>query len=263
MNKIQKKNHTSNEEYCETPVLSGLKPVIELLHRNPSHIDTLFLRKGQRSSERSEILDLCRAAHVRFILTDANTLSKLCPTAHQGIVARLYDAGFIELDHLIEQTLKAPLPLIIALDQVQDTGNVGSLARSLYAFGGAGIIIPKHHTAYLGAGARRAAAGTLERLPITKVTNLARTLDTLRDANFTIYGTSAPHPESLNAFLTPFSLPAVLVLGNEDEGIRPNVLKRCDHCLHIPMIRTDIDSLNVAQAGSILMSCFLRQYLQK
>jgi len=261
MKKITQENSISTEQADETPVLSGLKPVLELLQINPASIDTIFLRKGQHSLERSGVLDLCRDKKVRFVLTDSNALDKLCPTNNQGIVARLYTAGFIELDELIEQTLQAPLPLIIALDQVQDTGNVGTLARSLYAFGGGGILVPKHNSAYLGAGARRAAAGTLERLPIAKITNLARSLDTLQEAQFTIYGTSSQTPTSIDVFTAPLTFPAVLVLGNEDEGIRQNVLKRCDHLLHIPMLRTDIDSINVAQAGSIITSFFLRQKL--
>ena len=91
--------------------------------------------------------------------------------------------------------------------------------------------------------------------------NIARALDEARDAGFLIYG-AAFGEGSLDAFTTRLHTPALLVLGNEEHGIRPQVAKRCHHLLHIPMLRT-FDSLNVAQAGGILTSCFARQHLEK
>ena len=91
--------------------------------------------------------------------------------------------------------------------------------------------------------------------------NIARALDEARDAGFLIYG-AAFGEGSLDAFTTRLHTPALLVLGNVEHGIRPQVAKRCHHLLHIPMLRT-FDSLNVAQAGGILTSCFARQHLEK
>ena len=140
----------------------------------------------------------------------------------------------------------------MALDQVQDPGNVGTICRTLYALGGAGIILPQHNSAYLGPAARRAAAGALEKLPVTRVTNLGHALDSAEEAGLTIYGAGGDGPSSLNAFDEPMQLPAVLVLGNEDKGLRPGVAKRCAHTLRIPLARS-FDSLNVAQAGAVLL----------
>nr|WP_294509834.1 TrmH family RNA methyltransferase [uncultured Bilophila sp.] len=245
----------------EQAVLSGVKPVIELLEREPERIDAVLIRKGRRSQDTDRILDLCRAAKVRFTLTDAQSLDRLCPTGHQGVVARLFEAGFTEFSDLLTAAADAPLPLILVLDQVQDPGNAGTLARTLYALGGAGLVIPRHNGAFLGAGARRAAAGALERLPVAKVMNLSRALDEARDAGFLIYG-AAFGEGSLDAFTAPLHTPALLVLGNEEHGIRPQVAKRCHHLLHIPMLR-EFDSLNVAQAGGILTGCFARRHLEK
>ncbi|WP_300686472.1 RNA methyltransferase substrate-binding domain-containing protein, partial [uncultured Bilophila sp.] len=121
-------------------VLSGVKPVLELLEREPERIDAVLLRKGRRSQDTDRILDLCRAAKVRFTLTDAQSLDRLCPTGHQGVVARLFKAGFTDFSDLLAQAPDAPLPLVIVLDQVQDPGNAGTLARTLYALGGAGLV---------------------------------------------------------------------------------------------------------------------------
>ncbi|WP_442935497.1 TrmH family RNA methyltransferase [Nitratidesulfovibrio sp. 1201_IL3209] len=195
--------------------------------------------------------------------------------SHQGVIARVFDAGFADLGDILRDAPDAPLPLIVALDQVQDPGNVGTLARTLYALGAAGLVVVRHGGAALGGAAARAAAGALEKLPVAKVTNLARALDEADEAGYTVYAAGGaaggaadgaaggagadrdgkPGSGPRNPFTEPLRTPAVLVLGNEDTGIRPNVAKRCHFTLAIPMAR-DFDSLNVAQAGAILVGCF-------
>ena len=215
-------NASCSDSKEEQAVLSGVKPVLELLEREPERIDAVLVRKGKRSQDTDRILDLCRTAKVRFTLADAQSLDRLCPAGHQGVVARLFEAGFTEFADLLTDATDAPLPLILVLDQVQDPGNAGTLARTLYAMGGAGLVIPRHNGTFLGAGARRAAAGALERLPVAKVMNIARALDEARDAGFLIYG-AAFGEGSLDAFTTRLHTPALLVLGNEEHGIRPQV----------------------------------------
>ncbi len=240
----------------ETPVLCGLKPVLELLEREPERADLVLVRKGRRSRETDMLLNRCRAAGVRFRLVDGATLDRTAPAGHQGVAVRLFDAGFAVWETLLAEAANAPLPLLVALDQVQDPGNVGTLARTLYAMGGAGLLVPRHNSAYLGAGARRAAAGALERLPVARVTNLARALDDAAEEGWHVCGASSGSG-SVNALTAPLPLPAVLVLGNEEHGPRPQVLKRCETLLAVPMLRP-FDSLNVAQAGAVLISCFAR-----
>lgn len=260
----------------QAPLLPGVKPVLELLQSSPERVDAVFLRKGRHGREMEQIVDLCRAAKVRFSLLDAPSFARIYKGGSQGVVARLFDAGFIDFDELLAKTMDAPLPLVLVLDQVQDPGNAGTLARTLYALGGAGLAVPRHNGVYLGAAAAKASAGALERLPVAKPTNLNQALDAAKKLGFTLYGaagapplTSPPasspkEPEALNAFAVPpprLRLPALLVLGSEESGLRPSVSRRCDYLLSIPMLR-NFDSLNVAQAGGILLSCFMRQVLE-
>lgn len=247
-----------------TPLLSGLKPVFELLHDDPQRIDHIYCKKGSRSRELMELQERCRQAGIRYTLVEQQALDRLCReegaagTAHQGVVARLCATSFSPLETLLDEAMRAPLPLLIALDQVQDPGNVGTLCRTLYALGGAGLILPRHNSAYLGPAARRSAAGALERLPIARVTNLARALDDAEEAGFTIYGAGLRH-DSTDIFRHAPALPAVIVLGNEEKGLRPGVAKRCCQMLHIPFARP-FNSLNVAQAGGILIALAARAY---
>ena len=237
--------------------LPGLKPVLELLERDPGRVDMVYVRKGRAGGESGRVLDACRAAGVRFSLMPGEALTRLAGGAvHQGVMARLRDSALVSWPELLKQAVDAPLPLLVALDQVQDPGNAGTLARTLYALGGAGLVLPRHNSAFLGPGAQRAAAGALERLPVAQVVNLARAVDEAAEAGFAVYAARSS-AQSVNALHTPLRLPALLVLGNEGRGVRPGVAKRCEADLAVPFLR-DFDSLNVAQAGAILISCFAR-----
>ena len=241
-------------------VLPGIKPVLELLERDPGRVDMLLLKKGMRSPHSMRMLDLCRSASVRFALVEERALDTLCQgVRHQGVAARLLEKTGLALDALLDALPGAPLPLILALDQMQDTGNIGTLARSLHALGGAGLIVPRHNSAYLGPGAMRASAGALTDLPLCRVTNLGRALEEIRMTDIKIYGASLS-PHSTNALTAKVLTPAVLVLGNETKGIRPGVARHCDELLHIPM-HGGADSLNVAQAAAMLLACFARSAL--
>ncbi len=268
----------NNTDFSEASLLAGIHPVQEVLELSPETVDSVLIREGRRGREIDRIIALCRAAKVRFNLTNAAALDRLFPGNHQGVVARVFSSGFVEYEDLLARAADAPLPLIVALDQVQDPGNVGALARTLYGLGAGGLVVLKHGGAALGAAAVRASAGTLARLSVARVTNLAQALDVALDAGMEVYaaggelgpteqvapsepagratGAGAPRaPLVEDAFVAKLRLPAVLVLGNEEHGIRPNVLKRCSVRLRIPLQR-GLDSLNVAQAGAILTAMF-------
>jgi 23S rRNA (guanosine2251-2'-O)-methyltransferase len=198
---------------------------------------------------------------VRFSLLDADRFARLYPGGTQGVAARLSATGFITLEALLSSAMDAPLPLVLFLDQVQDPGNAGTLARTLYALGGAGLVIPRHNGVYLGATAARASAGALARLPVTKAANLGQALDKAAALGFTLYGTAAPSGAASLPFQDLFSLaprlPAALILGAEENGLRSGIRNRCHSLLTIPLLRP-FDSLNVAQAGAIILGWFSR-----
>jgi 23S rRNA (guanosine2251-2'-O)-methyltransferase len=235
----------------------GNKPVKELLLDDPARVDFVAFRKGRHDAAMEEILALCRTAGVPFRSVSVKDLDFMYRGNHQGVAARCAALPYVPLETLLENAPDAPLPLVVALDQVQDTGNVGVLARTVYALGGAGLIVCQHHGAYLGAGAMRSSAGALGRLPVAKAGNLAVALKDCANHDFTIY-CARSGPDALNAYEAELTTPAVLVLGNEEKGVRPGVAKLCHHDLSIPF-RREFDSLNVAQAGAVLVSEFARR----
>lgn len=232
-------------------LLPGRKPVRELLAERPKSVDDVLLRQGLRGSDVDAIVTACAAAGVRYRFVPAADLDRLFPGNHQGVLARLVSGELAGLEDVLAAAREAPLPVALALDRVQDPGNVGTLARTLFALGGGGIILPRHEGARLGPGAAKASAGTLSRLPVAKVPNLSRALEQAAEAGFTIIG-AAGGPDAQNALAATPEFPLVLVLGNEDEGIRQGVRKRCHALYRIPQARP-LDSLNVAQAGAIIL----------
>ena len=235
----------------------GRKPVQEILFTKPEQVDLVYIQENIRSHPLERLIDVCKSQKVRFRRVSEAEMQRIHPGKSQGVLARVFQPGFSNMPAVLERLANAPLPLVLALDQIQDPGNLGTLARSLLALGGAGVIIPKNRTAFPGAVASRASAGALNQLPVAQVTNLARSLDYCEEQGCTVYGTVVDAREGENLFTFAPSFPAVLVLGNEDKGIRPNVLKRCARKVYIPMPGS-MQSLNVAQAGAMALAMFAR-----
>lgn len=235
----------------------GNKPVKELLMDDPRKVDFVAFRKGRHDKGVEEIIELCRVQKVPYKAVDAKELDYMYRGNHQGIAARCAALSYIPLERMLEEGVDAPLPLIIALDQVQDTGNVGVLARTLYSLGGAGLIVCQHHGAYIGAGAMRSSAGALNKLPVAKAGNLATAMKDCVNYDYHLYCARAVTGAE-NIYTAELKMPAVLILGNEEKGIRPGVSKFANGSLEVPFLR-EFDSLNVAQAGAIIVSEFARR----
>ncbi len=252
---------TANQKNIQSdPILPGLKPVMELLAGNPSRIAKIFCLKNLRTRE--QVSNLCQRNSIPIEFCDMEKLNSLVSgqdhkIAHQGLIALLTLANLIPEEDLFQGISSAPLPLLLALDQIQDPGNLGTLCRTAYALGAAGLILPKHDSASLGPAAFKASMGSLAQMPVAMVVNLARSLDLAEEAGITIYGTSLWSETTENAFSCSWQFPAILVLGNEQKGIRPGVAKRCAFNIAIPFQRS-FDSLNIAQAGAILLGLCAR-----
>ncbi|GAB6127408.1 23S rRNA (guanosine(2251)-2'-O)-methyltransferase RlmB [Humidesulfovibrio idahonensis] len=231
-------------------VTAGRNPVRELLGTAPKRIDGIFVRKGQRDAKVQEIVALADENRIKVQFVDDMFLRRLYPGTHQGVVAVTAAVEYADLDTLIASVAAAPLPVLLALDQVQDPGNLGAMARTAWAMGAAGIIVPRHGGAYIGAGAMRASAGALHHLPVARVTNMSQTLDACAEAGLSILCADA---EGEDLFKAAIDLPAVLVMGGEEKGVRHGVGKHCQTRLAIPLKRA-FDSLNVAQAAAICLA---------
>ena len=177
---------------------------------------------------------------------------------HQGVALRVEDIASIELEDLLGIWRSSETKgLFLVLDGITDPHNLGALARSAEASGCQGMILPKDRSCPITAAAEKASAGALAHLPVCRVTNIARTLDALKQEGFWVFGL-AGEADALNIFEADLSGHIVLVVGDEGKGLRDNVRKHCDNLLSIPM-RGEIASLNASVAGGIALFEVLRQ----
>ncbi len=170
---------------------------------------------------------------------------------HQGVVAQVAAKSYLTGDELLDSLdFRLDSPLIVVLDQIQDPHNLGAIVRSVEASGGHGIVIPKHRAVGLTGGVVKASAGALEHVPIARVTNTGKFLETCQEQDlFTI----AMDEEGTQVYSDiDLTAPVALVFGSEGEGIRPLVLKKCDMRARIPMVGR-MNSLNVSVAVAVVL----------
>jgi 23S rRNA (guanosine2251-2'-O)-methyltransferase len=240
-------------------ILVGRHPVLEALRSGARPIEEVLV-EGEARGRHLDVVALARQAGVRYSRVPRAALTALAGTGHhQGVVARVAPRAYAELeDVLAVPARRGEVPLFVALDQVQDPGNVGNLLRTAEALGAHGVVLPRHEAAGLTAHAVRAAAGALEHLPVARVGNLARALERLKAAGCWIVGAVAEGPGAGPPWDADLTVPLALVLGSEGRGLRPLVARACDALVRVPLVGR-IAALNVAAAGAACLYEVRRQ----
>ena len=179
-----------------------------------------------------------------------NRLSQLTfGASHQGIALQLACSKTISLEKLIEFSKKnSQNPIILALDGITDPHNIGAIIRSAEAFDCKGIIIPQRRSAGLTGTVAKVAAGALEHLPVSRVVNLNRALEELKNNGFLVIGLSGDGQLSISNFHE--KTPLVVIVGAEDKGISLLTQKKCDFLIKIPL-KGKTSSLNASVAAAI------------
>ena len=248
-------------------VLFGFHAVGVRLKTAPSSIVEIYVDPGRRDVRMRQFLDKVTEAGVRLIEADGVRLAKLAGShGHQGVAARVQAiAQVTSLDELLEQleASQAELPqaervqpLILVLDGVTDPHNLGACLRVADGAGAHAVIAPKDHAAGINATVAKVASGAAETVPYFMVTNLARTLNELKERNIWVIGTS--DAATKNLYQVDLKGPVALVLGAEGSGMRQLTAKTCDDLVSIPM-RGAVESLNVSVASGICLYEALRQ----
>jgi 23S rRNA (guanosine2251-2'-O)-methyltransferase len=180
-------------------------------------------------------------------LAASEQLERLCGSpAHQGVCADAGPFRYAQSDQLL--ALKDPL--VVALDQIQDPQNLGSICRTAECAGASGVVIPERGAATVTAAVCKASAGAVEHLPIARVRNMADFLAEAKAAGLWCYGAQAGAPTAYDK--VDYSGGAVLVLGSEGRGLRRRVAASCDALVSLPL-RGEIESLGVAAAAAVLV----------
>jgi len=237
-------------------VLFGFHAVGVRLKVAPESIVEVYFESTRRDARMRQFIDRAKEAGVRLIEADGLRLSKLAGShGHQGVAALVKPMELARsLDDLLD-TLTVP-PLLLVLDGVTDPHNLGACLRVADGAGAHAVIAPKDHAAGLNATVSKVASGAADTVPYFMVTNLARTLNELKERNIWIIGTAGEAEKSI--YQVDMKGPTALVLGAEGPGMRQLTRKTCDELVHIPM-KGAVDSLNVSVASGVCLYEALRQ----
>ncbi|MDQ6775567.1 MAG: 23S rRNA (guanosine(2251)-2'-O)-methyltransferase RlmB [Actinomycetota bacterium] len=181
-----------------------------------------------------------------LVVTAEEIEARCSSSAHQGVCAEVSEFRYASADAL----LAAPAPFLVALDQVQDPQNLGSICRTAECAGATGLVVPERRAAEVTAAVCKASAGAVEHLPIARVRNLADFLSDAKAAGCWCYGADAA--SAMSYADVDYGGGAVLVLGSEGQGLRPRVAAACDALVALPL-RGKIESLGVSAAAAVLL----------
>jgi len=224
-------------------------------------IEEVWIRKGSRNPKIRRIGEEARRRSLKLHYEERTRLDRLVPGGiHQGVIARCGEKTTLPLEDLLAlPARKGEDPFFLILDSVEDPGNLGAVARTAVAAGVHGLIVPKKGAAPLGGVAFKRSAGALERLAVTRVTNLVRTIEVLKKQGVWVIGTGAAGQECYRD--VDLSGPVALVVGGE-RGVRRLVLDVCDRVVSIPM-EAGVESLNLSVAAGLMLYEVCRNRLEK
>jgi len=224
-------------------IIFGMNPVLEAIRSHPQRIHYIAVAKGAHTNR---VFDAAKKAGLPVRVLSADQIDRLAGRGvHNGVVADVSEASYADFEEIIA---REDTKFVLILDGVTDPQNFGAILRVAEGFGVNVVVIPQHESVGLTPAAVKASAGASEWVPVAQVTNLARTIESLKERGYWIYGAAAKGdpPEAID-----FTGKVALVLGSEGKGIRRNVLEHCDRTVTIPMSGR-VDSLNVATAAAVL-----------
>ena len=236
--------------------LYGLRAIMEAIEADKS-IDKIFLQKGLRGELFAELEKKIRKKGLNFSYVPVEKLNRLTPNNHQGAVAQISPISFYDLDALVTAVKETKEhPLFLVLDQLSDVRNFGAIIRTAECTGVDGIIIQKKGSAPINGDTIKTSAGAVFNIPICKVDHIKDALYYFQASEIKIIAATEKTENSL--YITDFTKGCAIVMGSEDKGISPSVLKIVDAKAKLPMFG-NIASLNVSVACGVFLYEAVRQ----
>ena len=240
----------------QSNIICGRNPVLEAV-RSGREIDRLLVAHGVSGGSITAIIAKCNQRGILIKEISPQKLDYYCGGAnHQGVAVMFASQEYSTPEEIL-QTAKDrnEQPFIIICDEIEDPHNLGAIIRTAEACGVHGIIIPKRRSASLNATVAKSASGALEYMKVARVTNIANTIDYLKEQGVWVFGADM---DGEDYSLVDFDMPCALVIGNEGKGIGALTAKKCDRIVSLPMCGK-INSLNASVAAGVLMYEALRK----
>lgn len=234
----------------------GRNPVLEALRKN-ENIDKLYVQEGVKNGPLVTIAAEAKKRGIMVVAVPKEKLDQMSETGHhQGVILNLSAVVYSTVDEILAYAQeKGEPPFLILLDGIEDPHNLGAIIRTANLAGAHGVIIPKHRNASVNATVAKASAGAVYHTRIAKVTNIAKTIDSLKEKG--IWFVCADMDGEV-MYRVNMKGAIGLVIGNEGNGVSRLVKETCDLVASIPM-NGDIDSLNASVAAGVLAFEVVRQ----
>lgn len=236
----------------------GIRAILEAIESGKT-IDKVLIRRDLGGELGKELTDKIKEYDIVSQRVPVEKLNRITMKNHQGAIALLSPVGYHRLDNIVPQLYEeGKTPLAIVLDGVTDARNFGAIARSADCAGVDFIVIPERNSASVTSDAVKASAGALFYVPVCRERDIVGAVKKLKDNGYLIVGASEKGAESY--VKADFTVPVAIVMGAEDTGISPEVLRLCDTLAAIPILG-NIGSLNVSVAAGVMLYEAVRQRL--
>jgi 23S rRNA (guanosine2251-2'-O)-methyltransferase len=237
-------------------LIYGINAVAEALKARGKSLEWVGVAKERHDLRLQRVIDECRKNSVAVRFLGRAELDRMAGNnAHQGVVAITSGKQYNDLDDLLAEK-RGKYSLLVLLDGIEDPHNLGAVLRTADAAGADGVVIPERRAVGVTPTVTKASAGASEHLPIAKVTNIARTVDELKEKNIWIVGLDERASKEYDSI--DYKMDCGIVLGAEGKGVHDLVKKKCDFLVSIPMLGK-MSSLNVSVAAGVMLYEIVRQ----
>ena len=230
----------------QTNLIFGRNPVKEALRAN--RVNKIFISNSFSDKEINLLLQE-KKPYIKVV--SVGELDSRCSGVHQGIMAEIKPYEYLDLDEIIRRSKKTDIPVIVLLDGINDTHNLGAILRSCDVFNVSGVLIPKHNQVPLNATVAKSSAGAINFVPVALISSVQQTIQKLKDNGFWIVSTDGSAKIDYNQL--KYDFPVVLVIGSEGKGVSQLVVKNSDYVVKIPQYG-HVNSLNASVAAGILLA---------
>ncbi len=228
----------------------GRLPIIEALQSGKA-IDKIMMQRSANGEHIGDIRRLAKQHNIPVVLVPNEKLNSLTRANHQGVVAMVALVTYMDLQQVIDFVVnKGELPLFIMLDGVTDVRNIGAIARTAHCCGAQAIIVPDRGVGAMNEEAMKSSAGALAHINIIRVNSLMKAVDTLHLNGIKVFASEMTAKNRV--FDIDFKDPCAIVMGGEENGVYPALMKICDDQFSIPM-PGEFESLNVSVATGMIL----------
>lgn len=237
-------------------MIFGSRAVLEALKAG-KEIERLYINAGPPSDTVKEVMDTATRSGVKISKVPMERLNRFTMKNHQGVVCFLSPIVYASLDHVIDQVWqRGEMPFVLVLDRITDVRNFGAITRSAEGAGVHCIVIPEKESAIINSDAMKTSAGALNHIPVCRVPRLKEAVTYLKESGIATIGCT--EKAVTNFYVGELSGPVALIMGSEEDGISPDILRICDQLVKIPMYGK-VDSLNVSVATALVLFEVVRQ----